>query len=286
MNDLAAQERLKDRKLKVLTAKCKQTKNYKKLATVFLIEIRNTLETIAVKLCLQSFKGPSHKFMVYMNDFLQRNFHFTLFREEQIETLRGVETIFTPNSRDIGLYHVKNLISLYYALREIEVPNFFTKSGVEEMETVGGGFHSYLHFRSQLNAGAGKSQKVNRVNALILHKLNQKKKRLEKELKKGYDKGTFKAMVRVKASLRTMQTQEGKNPVDGPLHKNVTYKASVSRLVPFTFVGAGVLFLGLTFMLLFEAAILPIAGALSLLTMCFGGAGTFILLFYWLKFRS
>lgn len=282
--DFVEHREILDQRLEELTKKCKITHNYKKLGVVFLILIRNKLEEIGTNLFLRSSDGPSYKYMGLINDFLRANFEFRLFSDELMIRLKGIESQLSKRE-EVGLQKIKEVMDLYYHIRDIKVPNLLEEDAdINGFQSSPPSFHSYALFRSIFQPDSKKD--IHQLNSLLLQKVKQKEAQLQRQLKEQYDEHSFQTMLSVKKTIHSLKYPDKKQILNGPLHQNISYQSSISKLIPFTFAGAGVLFLGLAIVLIIQAVMLPVTTSLSMLTALFGGVGGLILLVYWLKFRE
>jgi hypothetical protein len=173
-----------DQKLAELTEKCKITRNYKKLGVVFLILIRNKLEEIGAKFCLRSSDGPSYKYMSFINEFLNANFEFRLFSDDLLTHLKKIESQLSRRD-EVGLYPIKEVIEIYYSLRDINVPNLLEENTeLDEFQSGHSSLHSYALFRSISQSDSKKD--VDQLNSLLLQKVKQKEAQLQRQLKEQY----------------------------------------------------------------------------------------------------
>jgi len=277
-----------DSKLKSLIKVCKETKNYRKLANVGFILINNLLNEIGIKLGIRPRKNNSEEkifqYMMLIDKILIENLKFALFKQEIIKTTKIIELQFIKRKGFIPYQYIIKLFKIYYDLRKLDVPNLHEKYKDNNIL-----ISNDLRLYSFLSPGNNRSPKnTDKIKPLILHKLNEQERYIQKNLENCYNKTLFENAIYLKKIKDSIETQNNnKIVINGLLKESIHYRQSIEDIVGFCFVGAIILFFLLGFIVLIETLIFPsLTITLSSLLLLFLGTGALILFIYWYYFQK
>ncbi|MFX0073936.1 MAG: hypothetical protein ACFE96_00730 [Candidatus Hermodarchaeota archaeon] len=236
-------EQLLDLKLKRLIQLCRETQNYKKLAVVSFVLISNAIDEIGIKLGMRPReKNNDEKIFEYMelvNKIFSLNFNIKVFKSELIETLSQIELLFLKREGDIGVDYVKEVFSIYYEIRKLEVPNLHENINSDILDR-----NRSISLFSLFSGGQNsRNKKEGAFNPILLHKFKEEEKALEIQIERDYDKDTFEKLLHLKTIRKNIeQRSKGKIIISGSLKDNISYKQSKEHIGQFLVFGLIILF--------------------------------------------
>ncbi len=273
-----------DIKLKSLIRVCKQTHNYRKLATVGLLLVGNVLDEIGVKLGIRPRNKEGNEtifqYMHLVNSILHHNFKIYLFQEDAIQSIKTTELLFSKNRGNIPLELISQIYEFFYEFRTLEIPNLFEKLDLEviaqnsEMRAFSFFSGNTVHSKRKLN-----HQKLKEV---IMHGFQEQEGQLQKELNEEYDREKFEKMIAFKNAKHAMQQYDGgKIMLRGKLKDNLIYQCSIPNIFGYLIFGLLLLFLMLGVIVAIQTIYHPqLTAQMSLFTLLFFGTGSFFFLLY------
>ncbi|MEJ2294162.1 MAG: hypothetical protein P8Y23_05280 [Candidatus Lokiarchaeota archaeon] len=249
-------DQLIDLKIKKLIELCSQTLNYKKVAVVGFILLNNQLDEIGIRLGIRPRnrqKGEKlHEYMMKVNEILQNNFDLSLFRDDMINKLRTIEVIFLRKRGDLLLSYIKDIISFYYHLRALEVPDVYQKYSREQ-----------LFEKTPLNvlsfySGKNNSKNESRLHPLLLQKIKEEERQAKKNLKAKFNPEEFTKLIQLKTIRTTLEKgHTHKISVQGVLKDNINYITTKENIHLYLILGWVVLFVMLTVGIIYQSIIIP-----------------------------
>jgi hypothetical protein len=277
-----------DTKLKTLIHACKETGNHKKIADVSFILISNRINEIGLNLGVRPRnKSSGEKMFEYMeciNKIFVENINVPIFQASHIEILRQCEILFLKNKGYIPLEYIRNMFSIYYELRKLEVPNLHKSI---DHETI---IHSSkLGAFSMLSAGTRlKKNDSDALKPLILQKITEKERFLRKNLQNDLNSQKFETIIHLHTLKKSMgHEKKGKITIRGVLKDNINYQRSIDSIFGYFILGLILLFTSLGIIILCELSFLSIKVAeLSSWVLVFFTCGTILIYFYIKQFRN
>lgn len=262
-----------DIKLKNLIQVCKETQNFKKLAVVSFVLTDNTIEKIGINLGLRPRNRSSgekvYEYMELINTFLLKNLNITVFREEWIETVKDYEILFLRSKGRLPHDYIKMMFTLYYELRKLDVLNVYKTIKSDDFFC-----YSEVGLYSYLTPMSKKKKDQNNLTPLMLQKLREKEKVLQKELSCAFNSEKLETMIHlhnVKQSIS--QDRKGKFTIQGTLKDNLNYQYTVEKIVGYFFLGLIVLLIALGSVIIYEVSVLPsYVGVIDLFAFIFFGS--------------
>ncbi|MFW9881970.1 MAG: hypothetical protein ACFFG0_53585, partial [Candidatus Thorarchaeota archaeon] len=235
-----------DAKLKNLIQVCKETQNYKKLAVVSFILTSNRLNEIGINIGVRArnrIAGEKlFEYMELINEIFDRNLRICIFRNKDIDIIRQCEILFLKNKGTIPVDYIKQMFTIYYDLRRLEVPNLHKNLNQEEfLESSKLGVFSFLS-----SGGKRKEKHSLDLKPLLLQKIAEKESYLRKSLKYELNSQSFETAIHLH-SLRNSITKQktGKITVKGALKDNIIYQKSIESIFGYLMLGAIMLLISL-----------------------------------------
>jgi hypothetical protein len=273
-----------DLKLKNLIQLCKETENYKKLSVVSFILTSNILNEIGLKLGVRHRNVKSnekiYEYMKLINKILIDNLKLTLFYEDDIESIREIESLFLKKKGNLPFQYVKKMFSIYYELRKLDVPNLYESVNDDDFTAT----TNLKFFSTHSPKSNGNS---NRFKPLILHKIREKELAIQKELKNGFNKDTLESAIYLKKFKDSFKNRgTNKITLQGQLKDSIRYQRSLDDTIGYTLIGISLIFFMLGLVVIIETFLFPnLTVALSLLILIFFGPGVLLFLSYWYYFK-
>ncbi len=236
-------EQLNDLKLRKLVELCLKTLNYKKIAVVGFTLISNRMDEIGVNLGMKprnKDKGEKiYNYMMMINEILQMNFNFSLFKEEMIENIRRIEILFLRKRGELSKPHVKSIFSNYYELRQLEVPNVFQVINHQDLAQI-----PKLKLYSFLS-GKKEDKHQDGMYSLIQQKIIEEECQIKKQLQSQFDPESFEKMLQLKSLRNSLDRHKsGKITIQGTLKDNINYVRSKDNLILYLLI-SWIVFLGM-----------------------------------------
>lgn len=272
-----------DSKLKSLIKVCNQTGNYKKLAIVSFILTGNILDEIGVKLGIRPRDKTSDehifKYMKLINSVLKKSLKITLFNEDVIETVKGIEIQFLKRKGDIPFEYIKEMYDIYYDIRKLDVPNLH-ETFRDELAELNNEANLYNIMYSGPKRHAKKQP--DKIKSLILYKIREKEVSIKEELEKQYDKNLFESAVYLNKVKKSLKNQDNKKiELKGQLKNNINYQRSLEDILGYCLIGLFILFFLLGFIITVETIIHPLlTGAMGTMLLITYGASAFFFILY------
>ncbi|MFX1419967.1 MAG: hypothetical protein ACFE9N_13695, partial [Promethearchaeota archaeon] len=220
-----------DAKVKNLIQMCKETQNYKKLAVVSFILTSNRINEIGINLGVRARNRTSgeklFEYMELINDIFYNNLQVPIFNDEHIDILRQCEILFLKNKGTIPLDYIKQMFTIYYDLRRLEVPNLHKSLSQEEfLES------SKLGVFSSLSSGGKRKERHSSdLRPLLLQKISQKESNLRKNLQHELSSQNFETAIYLRSLKNSIIKQKtGKITIRGALKDNIIYQKSVESI--------------------------------------------------------
>ncbi|MFX0004444.1 MAG: hypothetical protein ACFE9C_04740 [Candidatus Hodarchaeota archaeon] len=280
--------RVLDAKLKNLIHICKETENYKKLAVVNFILTSNRINEIGINLGLRPRNKSSgekiYEYMELINEIFEENLKIPIFRSSSIETVRACETLFLKNRGNIPLEYIRQMFSLYYELRKLEVPNLH-KALDEEiiMESSKFGAFSFLS-----SGNRKKSKDADTLKPLILQKIAEKERNLRKNLQHELNAPRLETAIHLHSIKNSLANdKKGKIIIHGALKDNLNYRKSLESIYGYMLIGVIILFVSLGIIILIEMSALSIYSSdLSTFLLFMVGSAVILIYYYIKKYRK
>ncbi|MFW9971411.1 MAG: hypothetical protein ACFFDF_14550 [Candidatus Odinarchaeota archaeon] len=277
-----------DAKLKTLIQLCKETHNYKKLAVVGFILTSNRVNEIGIYLGMrprnQSSGEKLFEYMTLINEIFKKNLKITIFHQASIERAQECELLFLKNRGNISLEYVKQILSVYYELRQLEVPNLHKTIDHENFLA-----SSKLGPLSLLSSGKRKRDRnSDTLMPLILQKITEKESNLQKNLQYELNGEKLETAIHLRSIKNSlMNDKKGKIRIHGALKDNLTYQASLESIYGYFIMGLIILLtsLGTVIFIGFSFFAMP-SGQLSSWALILYGSATVLIYFYLKQFRT
>jgi hypothetical protein len=259
-----------DAKLKHLILLCKQTNNYNKLSVVTMTLCANKLNEVGIKLGMRPRKEQEgealHEYLEHVNNAFKRAIEIAIFPREWVERLRKAEIIFINREGHLPLEIVRDVLSLYFDLRKMNVPNLNVPMSADAiLDTVP------VH---TLAFGKGKEDRSGiLLKTLIAEQVKIKQQSLTARLKQQFNPDALEEMITLKGLNNALeQGTGGKIRLRGTLKDNLDLLQPSSRLRVHIMITALIAFSVLFFLILVEVAWYPILmSQLNVLLLMFGG---------------
>lgn len=256
-------EQLLDLKLKSLQHACKKNRNYKSLTIAFFTLIKNRIIEIGIKLGVRPIRSETntthnfkiHDYISLINSIFLKNLGVVIFPESICESLHDCEVIFLRNKGELPDEYLKSIITIYYELRKLEIPNLHRQVNEDDLSSVTqGGIFSFLSSRS-----GRKAQDSHKLKPLILQKIREKEKEFHQDLNSRIDPAKLESALYLK-SLRKMLEQKKNNKIiiQGALKDNISYQQSLPVLFGYLIIGVIITLLSVGALILFEMSSFPI----------------------------
>ena len=277
-----------DTKLKSLIHVCKETGNHKKIAVVSFILTSNRINEIGLNLGVRPRNKDSgekiFEYMEYINEIFVENINVPIFQASHIEMLRQSEILFLKNKGFIPLEYIKNMFSIYYELRKLEVPNLYKSIDHETLI-----LSSKLGAFSMLSVGARrKKNDPDAFKPLILQKITEKEAFLKKNLQDDLNSQNFETVIYLHTLKKSLgHEKNGKITIQGALKDNINYQRSLNLIFGYFILGLIILFTSLGIIILFELSFITIhAIGLNSWVIIFFACGSILIYFYIKQFRK
>jgi hypothetical protein len=272
-----------DAKLKHLIQTCMETNNYKKLAVVSFMLTSNRVNEIGIYLGVRPReKALGEKIFEYMNlinEIFEDNLRVSIFRSSIIEKIQENEILFLKSKGDLPLDHIKQMYSVYYDLRDLEVPNLHKSPDHDQV------WHSSKLGAFSFLSPEGRRKKERNSDALrplILQKIREREIFLQKKLQRRMDSHQFETAIYLR-SVKNSLTNTNKVTIHGALKDNLTYQRSIESVYRFFILGVIILLISLGAAILIELSFFPLSsGQLSTWALILFGCGA-ILIYYYIK---
>ncbi|MFX1467705.1 MAG: hypothetical protein ACFFB8_03510 [Promethearchaeota archaeon] len=262
-----------DVKLKNLIQVCKETQNFKKLAVVSFVLTGNAVDKIGINLGLRprnrSLGEKVFEYMKLINTFLFTNLNITLFQEQWIAMVKDCEILFLKTKGRLPHDYIKMMFTLYYDLRKLEAPNVYkTMKADNFLGSSELGLYSYLAPTSK------KKKDQNNLTPLILQKLREKERILQKELNYRFNSEKLETMIHLHSVKQSLSLdKKRKITIQGTLKDNLNYQHNIENIVGYFILGIIVLLIALGIVIIYEISVLPsYAGNLSVFAFIFFGS--------------
>jgi len=277
-------EKLIDLKLMKLIELCSVTFNYKKVAVVIFTLLSNRLDEIGIKLGIRPRnKEKNEKIYEYMdliNEIIQNNFSLNLFKEEMINRIRTIEILFLRKRGDISRPFIKDIITFYYNLRSILIPDIFQTDSKEKIY-VQPSIQAFSFLRGNDSKKPG-----SRLRPLILQKLKEEERQAKLCLTNKYDPTIFEKTIRLKSIRNSIENENSnKIKIQGSLKDNFNYIRSKENIPRYLIIGFLTLFLMIGGIIVFQSILYPRAsiGLSTYLLILFGSSMVLIFLYQYYK---
>ena len=278
-----------DSKLKSLIQVCKETLNYKKLAVVSFILTSNILDEIGIKLGIRERLKDSneeiYQYMKLINSVMVDNLNITLFKEDVIRDVKKIETTFINKKGNIPFKYIKEIISIYYDLRKLEVPNLYETMSNDFIDSPTNlNLYSRLFLGDQNKKSSDQDFSKEVIKQSFRKKLWLAQRELRNSINKGgFNKGAFESVLYLKGVDNTLE-KSGKEKIEvkGQLKDNLSYQRSLESIYGYQFLGAMVLFLMLGLAIIVETMVFPHLTMVlsSLLLVCLGASALLFIIYY------
>ncbi len=279
---------LLDAKLKNLIHICKETQNYKKLAVVSFILTSNRVNEIGINLGVRPRNRTSgekiFEYMELINEIFEENLKVPIYRGSYIETVRECEILFLKSKGNIPQEHIKQMLSIYYELRKLEVPNLHKSLDHESIL-----LSSKLGAFSFLSPSSRRKEKnSDALKPLILQKIVEKETNLRKNLQYELDGPKLETAIHLRSIKNSItHDKKGKITIHGALKDNLNYQSSIESIFGYFILGLIVLLSSLGIIILIELSLIPMfSNDLSSWILIFFGCAVLLTYFYIKQFRK
>jgi len=247
-----------DLKLKTLIHACKASGNFKKLSVVGFILTSNIIDEISIKLGMRPRRRKEQEklfeYLYLVNEVFEKNLKITIFHPELIDSLKEVELLFLKSRGDLPYEYIRQLITLYYELRKIEVPNLYKgMTGEDFFDNSGMGALNFF-------SGGSKSKKLqeNKFKPILQHTINQKEKQIQSKLNKKLTQSDLEMAIHLR-KIKNSLDKKGKQKImlHGALKDSIMYEQSQSQLIGYLLLGVIILSLLFGAIVLVEMFLFP-----------------------------
>jgi len=272
-----------DLKLKSLIHACKASSNFKKLSVVGFILTSNIIDEISIKLGMRPRRRKKvpeklFEYLSLVNEVFEKNLQITIFKPDLIDSMKEVELLFLKGRGDLPYEYIRQLISLYYELRKIEIPNLHKGMAGESLfENSGMGTLNFFSRQSR-----SKKKNDNKFKPILQHTISQKEKQVQTKLNKKLTQSDLEMAIQLR-NIKKSLDKKGKQKIilHGSLKDSIIYEQSQSKLIGYLILGVVLVSILFGGVVLFEILIFPeIMEALNhIVLISFGVAFLFIILF-------
>ena len=277
-----------DVKVKNLIQLCKETQNYKKLAVVSFILTSNRLNEIGINLGVRArnhaLGEKMFEYMELINEIFYRNLQVHIFHNKHINIIKQCEILFLKNKGTIPFDYIKQMFTIYYDIRRLEVPNLHKNLNQEHfLESSRLGVFSFLSSGSIRNGKHSLDLKP-----LILQKIAQKESHLRKSLQQELNSQNFETAIHLRSLKNSITKQKTRKIiVGGVLKDNIEYQKSIESIFSYFILGLIILLTSLGIMILLELSFIPISsGDLTYWVLIFFMCALILIYFYMKQFRK
>ncbi len=282
-----------DLKLKDLVQLSKKNNDSKRAAVVFYLLIRREINKKGIYLgfapLISKKERKAFEYMNAINAIMEANFHFYLFNKNVVANVQKYELLYLRSPGSFSFDSLKELINIYYELRQLEVPNMYHSLDEMNFNSISLAMNKSKLFSLSSNKKVGsffRRKEPNQVTQYLSLDVEQKERMTEEKLKIGYDKKSFEELLQLRKLKK--EIKEGNSPkisFKGKLKENPYYQQEIDQVPGFILIGLAVLFIMLAVLLFLQDYLLPeIAGSFTLLSFALFGGAILIILFYWKLF--
>jgi hypothetical protein len=292
MMDIDSHEQL-DLKLKELVSLSKEVNDSKRAAIVFYLLIRRELNKKGIHLgfspLISKTEQKAFEYMNKINLAMEKTFHFHLFNKEKVDRVKKYELLYLKGPTSISFDSLKVLITIYYDLRQLDIPNMY-RSSVELQDNtnlLGFSAGKFLSLNNQKRQGSlFKKASPNHILHYLKLDLEQKEQLAEQKLKVEYDKKQFQQLLYLrKLKKQIREGDSSKISFKGKLKDNAFYQQEINQAPGHFLIGLAALFAMMAVMLFIENFMVPeIVGAFTLISFALFGGAFFIIILYWKLF--
>ncbi len=247
-----------DLKLQSLIHACKASGNFKKLSVVGFILTSNIVDEISIKLGMRPRrKKEQEKLFEYLslvNDVFERNLQICIFHSDLVNTLKEVELLFLKTRGDLPYEYISQLITLYYELRKIEIPNIHKgMAGEDFFGNPGMGTLNFFTRRAK-----ARQKKENKFKPILRHTITEKEKQIQVKLNKKLTQSDLEMAIHLR-KIKSSLDKKGKQKIilQGSLKDSIMYERSQSKLIGYVLLGVALLTLLFGSVVLVETFLLP-----------------------------
>ena len=277
-----------DIKLKVLIQACKETDNIKKVSVTGFILLSNKVQEIALKLGMRPRNEAKNEllfnYMNVVNTIFENNLKIKIFNDEMYNSIKKIELLFLRNRGDIPQAYTRELLKVYYKLRELEIPNLYKNA-----QSQGDFEDSNLHMLNYLspNAKKNKSKNMSKFRPLILQKIKEQERTLQGNLNSKLDQTNLERILFLK-KIKEGLGGEKKNKISlqGILKNSLDYQQSPNVFIKYFIIGFGLLCALVGIVILAEVSLYPIIINIVMNTLFMLFGFVIILIFLYRMFSS
>jgi len=273
----------KEKKIKQLIVACNATGNYKRMAEVAALEIRNALDEIGIRLGVRGIsRGEEmHRYMNMVNEIFTKNLGVSIFQKSLLQKIASFQALFVRRKGDLPKQRVKEAWSLYFDLEQVlkEDFNFYGTMHQGSFAT-SYGFGRLPYFFSNLH---GKEKDESYLNELLAQKIEKKEYIQQQLLKTRFAKEPLEKLIYLKRSKAALT---GKNTdkvrYSGRLKDNINYRQEIEESLKYILF-AGIIMLGAILApMMMQTMFVPetMGGLWSLILIAVSGCGLLILTYY------
>ena len=292
MSELSSHEQI-DLKLKDLIQLSKRHNEPKRAAVVFYLLIRKELNKKGILLgfapLISKQERRSYEYMNMINAVMEKNFKFQLFDKEMVGKVQKYEMLYLKGPSFVSFDSLKELINIYYELRQLDVPNMYKLP--DELNESNLSFAMNANKRFSFNQMKKRNsilrkQEQDQVRQYLSLDVRQKERLMETRLKKGYDKKDFEQLLRIRRLKKEIKEgNSSKILFNGKLKENFFYKQEVEQAPAYFLIGFAMLFIMMALVLFIQDFMLPeIGGAFSIISFALFGGAFFLIIIYWKLF--
>ncbi|MBD3196028.1 MAG: hypothetical protein GF317_13300 [Candidatus Lokiarchaeota archaeon] len=277
-----------EEKLKELIQICKKSYNYKKLAVILMILISNKINEIGLKLGIRARNkgnGESvYDYFHFLNQQITNNFELKFVSNIILRQLKKIELIFIRKRGELSLNQVSELLSLYFDIKKLEVPNLYSKIDANYVRNnLNESYNFYFRKNNKSNS------ELTSQKSLLLMKLAENENHIKNKLSKRYNPLLFEKALNLKQIKEKLEKSNSqKIQISGRLKDNFSYQHSNTKnMLMFFIIGCIIIFFTLGVSFLFEMSINPfLINSLGFFGLMSFGAGGLFILIYWTNFHS
>jgi len=292
MMDIDTHERI-DLKLKELVSLSKEINESKRAAIVFYLLIRKELNKKGICLgfspLISKLEQKAFEYMGKINVVIEKTFHFHLFDKEMIGKVKKYELLYLKGPTRLSFGSLKELITIYYDLRQLDVPNMYRLT--EELQDNRTPLEQNVGKLASLNAQKRrgsffKKPSPDHISHYLTLDLEQKERLTEGKLKKEYDKKQFQQLLYLRKLKKEIKDGgNSKISFKGKLKDNAFYHQEINLVPGYFLIGLATLFAMMAVILFIQDFMVPeIAGIFTLFSFALFGGAFIIIILYWKLF--
>lgn len=281
-----------DLKLKALVRLSKINSDPRRAAVAFYLLIRREVNEKGILLgfapLISEKKRNAFEYMNAINSMMEASFGFSLFDNNLISKVQKNEILFLRNPGSFSFNSLKELITIYYSLRKLEVPTLYRSLETGDSPLISSTRKILAMNAKDLEGMFSNRRQEDPVVHFFSLDLEEKDRLARARLKQGYDKACFERLLQIK-TLRSELSQRGTSKIffKGALRDHPLYQRSLDETPGFFLLGVAVAFIMVAILLFIQDVARPeISGAFTLIALALMGTSLSCILIYWKVFYT